>query len=53
VESQGPYDFEAPTGALAPKARSSFYHFTNGGPSQVDLFDFKLTLSKFAGSAQS
>ncbi len=34
-----------------PKAKAVIHFFMNGGPSQVDLFDPKPTLEKFAGSA--
>ena len=34
-----------------PRAKAVIHFFMNGGPSQVDLFDPKPTLKKFAGSA--
>src|SRR5215475_11381475 len=36
-----------------PKAKAVIQLFQNGGPSQVDLFDPKPMLEKFAGSAPS
>ncbi len=36
---------------FAPKAKAVIHLFMNGGPSQVDLFDPKPALQKFAGSA--
>lgn len=38
---------------FAPKAKAVIHLFQNGGPSQVDLFDPKPTLKKFAGAAPS
>ena len=38
---------------FAPKAKAVIHLFMNGGPSQVDLFDPKPLLSKFAGSPPS
>jgi hypothetical protein len=37
----------------APKAKSVIHLFMNGGPSQVDLFDPKPALEKFAGQPPS
>jgi hypothetical protein len=38
---------------FAPKAKAVIQLFMNGGPSQVDLFDPKPTLTRLAGSAPS
>jgi hypothetical protein len=38
---------------FAPKAKAVIHLFMNGGPSQVDLFDPKPLLNKFAGTAPS
>ena len=35
--------------AIAPKAKRVIYLFQSGGPSQIDLFDFKPTLAKRHG----
>jgi len=51
VEGQGPYDLKPKRAHFQPKAKSVIHLFMNGGPSQVDLFDPKPMLSKFAGSA--
>jgi uncharacterized protein DUF1501 len=51
VEGQGPYDLKPKPSHFQPKAKSIIHLFMNGGPSQVDLFDPKPILSKFAGSA--
>ena len=46
----------ATTGGLAgvphftPKAKRVIYLFQSGGPSQMDLFDYKPRLNEFAGS---
>ncbi len=37
----------------APRAKSVIQLFMNGGPSQVDLFDHKPALTKYAGQAPS
>ena len=37
----------------APRAKSIIQLFMNGGPSQVDLFDYKPALAKHAGQAPS
>ncbi|MDX2195526.1 MAG: DUF1501 domain-containing protein [Cytophagales bacterium] len=34
---------------IAPKAKRIIYLFQNGGPSQIDLFDYKPTLEKMQG----
>ena len=36
-----------------PKAKSVIQLFMNGGPSQVDLFDYKPALEKYAGQPPS
>jgi Protein of unknown function (DUF1501) len=51
VQEHGPYDLKPKAAHFQPKARSVIHLFMNGGPSQVDLFDPKPMLSKFAGSA--
>lgn len=45
------YDLKPKTPQFEPKAKSVIHLFMNGGPSQIDLFDPKPTLGKFAGSA--
>src|SRR2546426_1042887 len=45
------YDLKPQAPQFEPKAKSVIHLFMNGGPSQVDLFDPKPTLDKFAGSA--
>src|SRR6478735_8546054 len=35
---------------FAPKAKRVVFLHQSGGPSQMDLFDYKPTLNKFAGS---
>src|SRR5262245_16914661 len=50
-EGHGPYDLMPKPSHFQPKAKSVIHLFMNGGPSQVDLFDPKPMLSKFAGSA--
>ncbi len=49
----GAYDLKAKAPNFPPKAKSVIQLFQNGGPSQVDLFDHKPTLEKFAGTAPS
>src|SRR5690242_2488564 len=34
---------------FAPKAKSVIFLFMTGGPSQLDLFDYKPTLKKYEG----
>jgi hypothetical protein len=47
LPSRGAADVVSPTGGLpgmphfAPRAKRAIYLFTNGGPSQMDLFDYK------------
>src|SRR5262245_39314099 len=47
------YDLLSRPPHFAPKAKAVIQLFMNGGPSQVDLFDPKPALQKFAGSAPS
>ena len=49
----GQYDLSPKQPHFAPKAKAVIHLFMNGGPSQVDLFDPKPALQKFAGSAPS
>ncbi|MEX2263972.1 MAG: DUF1501 domain-containing protein [Bryobacteraceae bacterium] len=48
--SEGTYDLAPKKPHHQPKARAVIHLFMNGGPSQVDLFDPKPALKKFAGS---
>src|SRR5213083_185918 len=52
-EGRPVYDLKPRRPHFHPKAKSVIQLFMNGGPSQVDLFDPKPILSKFAGSAPS
>lgn len=45
------YDLTPKKPHHAPKAKSVIQLFMNGGPSQVDLFDYKAALAKHAGQA--
>jgi hypothetical protein len=47
------YDLKQRPPHFTPKAKAVIQLFMNGGPSQVDLFDPKPALQKFAGSAPS
>jgi len=47
------YDLKPRPPQFEPKARAVIHLFMNGGPSQVDLFDPKPALQKFAGTAPS
>jgi hypothetical protein len=47
------YDLKPRAPHFPPKAKAVIQLFQNGGPSQVDLFDPKPMLAKFAGSAPS
>ena len=47
------YDLKPRAPHFPPKAKAVIQLFQNGGPSQVDLFDPKPMLTKFAGSAPS
>ena len=44
------YDHKPRRPHFEPKAKSVIHLFMNGGPSQVDLFDHKPLLEKYAGS---
>ncbi|MDE2962411.1 MAG: DUF1501 domain-containing protein, partial [Acidobacteriota bacterium] len=44
------YDLRPRTPHFDPKARAVIHLFMNGGPSQVDLFDPKPLLRKYAGT---
>ncbi len=46
-------DLTAKTPHFLPKAKSVIHLFMNGGPSQVDLFDPKPALEKYAGKVPS
>ncbi len=48
---QSSMSLQSPTGlpSLAPKAKRVVYLFMSGGPSQLDLFDYKPQLTKFHG----
>ncbi len=52
-EGRPVYDLKPRRPHFHPKAKSVIQLFMNGGPSQVDLFDPKPILNKFAGSAPS
>ncbi len=47
------YDLKPKPSHFTPKAKAVIHLFMNGGPSQVDLFDPKPALKKFAGTAPS
>lgn len=47
------YDLKPKAPHFAPKAKAVIQLFMNGGPSQVDLFDPKPTLTRLAGTAPS
>ncbi len=47
------YDLSPKKPHHKPKAKSIIQLFMNGGPSQVDLFDHKPALTKYAGQAPS
>ena len=47
------YDLKAKPPQFKPRAKSVIQLFMNGGPSQVDLFDPKPALQKFAGQPPS
>ncbi len=49
----GTYGLDARKPHFPPKAKAVIHLFMNGGPSQVDLFDPKPALTKYAGSAPS
>src|ERR1041384_5952953 len=47
------YDLKPKPPHHTPRAKSVIQLFMNGGPSQVDLFDYKPALEKFAGQPPS
>src|SRR5213595_2478563 len=47
------YDLKPRAPHFAPKAKAVIHLFMNGGPSQVDLFDPKPALEKYAGQPPS
>ena len=47
------YDLKPHRPHFEPKAKAVIHLFMNGGPSQVDLFDPKPALQKFAGTPPS
>jgi hypothetical protein len=47
------YDLKPKPPHFAPKAKAVIQLFQNGGPSQVDLFDYKPALDRLAGTAPS
>jgi hypothetical protein len=47
------YDLTPKKPQHAPKAKAVIQLFQNGGPSQVDLFDYKPALEKYAGQPPS
>ncbi|MEO7651481.1 MAG: DUF1501 domain-containing protein [Bryobacteraceae bacterium] len=47
------YDLKPQPPHFAPKAKAVIQLFMNGGPSQVDLFDPKPALTKYAGTVPS
>jgi hypothetical protein len=47
------FDLKPKPSHFAPKAKAVIQLFMNGGPSQVDLFDPKPTLTRLAGTAPS
>src|SRR5271165_2863571 len=49
----GVFDLKPKPPQFPAKAKSVIHLFMNGGPSQVDLFDPKPTLTRLAGSAPS
>ena len=53
VEGHRTPDLRPRPAHFASKAKAVIHLFMNGGPSQVDLFDPKPLLSKFAGSPPS
>ena len=53
VAAPGLYDLSPKKTHHAPKAKAVIQLFMNGGPSQVDLFDYKPALAKYAGQAPS
>jgi hypothetical protein len=53
TKASGVYDLTPKPSHFAPKAKAVIQLFMNGGPSQVDLFDPKPTLTRLAGTAPS
>ncbi len=53
ARAAGQYDLTPKKPHFEPKAKAVIHLFMNGGPSQVDLFDPKPALKKFAGTAPS
>ncbi len=51
--STRPYDLTPKKPHQDPRAKAVIQLFMNGGPSQVDLFDHKPALTKYAGQAPS
>ena len=47
------YDLRPKTPHFEPRAKAVIHLFMNGGPSQVDLFDPKQDLEKYAGKTPS
>src|SRR2546425_6186214 len=52
-EGRAVYDLKPRPPHFPPKAKAVIQLFMNGGPSQVDLFDPKPLLSKYAGKVPS
>ena len=53
LKAETGYDLRPKKPHFEPKAKAVIHLFMNGGPSQVDLFDPKPALKKFAGTAPS
>ncbi|WP_031500190.1 DUF1501 domain-containing protein [Bryobacter aggregatus] len=53
AKASGVYDLKPKAPQFPAKAKSVIQLFMNGGPSQVDLFDPKPTLTRLAGTAPS
>ena len=53
ASSAGGYDLTPKATHLKPQAKAVIHLFMNGGPSQVDLFDPKPLLKKYAGTVPS
>jgi len=53
AKASGIYDLSPKKPHFAPRAKAVIQLFMNGGPSQVDLFDPKPTLTRLAGTAPS
>src|SRR5262245_51458487 len=50
AEGRGAFDLKPRSPHFPAKAKAVIHLFMNGGPSQVDLFDPKPLLSKYAGT---